>query len=371
VGIIESQALSELHAAHELLAELCVGGSLAFKRALRALRGIERHLARPVRIAVLGEENSGKSLFLNYLLRHQILPTSSFSPDDTEILVRYAAEPSVYVVNKDGHRARLTSRAFGALSKAEARQKPQSSNIIYQASNISAGDSGYGNADTGMMFARPRNAKPPSRLIDVGLPIEMLKHVEMIEVRTIPESKSMTPAAIAYRQVDISIWCTLATQAWKETEAMSWRRVPPVRRQSALMLVTYKDAINDRQDEIKILERLYRATPSLFSDIQLVSFKDAVASLLENEEERAHKLRDASNIEGVERSLVTMVEARKAHRLRKASRLLRIIAANLSSVEERNAGRDQKRRAVAERLDQIADMLPDIAPSVSLQVEAA
>jgi len=120
VGIVESQALSELRAAREMLGELGAGGSVAFNRASRALRGIERHLARPVRIAVLGEGNSGKSLFLNYLLRHQILPTSQFSPDETEILIRFAEEPSVYVVNRDGRRTRLTSRANSPMFRPQA-----------------------------------------------------------------------------------------------------------------------------------------------------------------------------------------------------------------------------------------------------------
>lgn len=371
MGIIESQVLSELHAVHELLEEMCAGGSTAFKRALRAVGGIERQLVRPVRIAVLGEENSGKSLFLNYLLKHQILPTSQFSPDDTEVLIRYAPEPNVYVVSKDGHRARLTSRAFDALSKADARPKPRASSIIYQSSNVSSGGSIYGGASTTVMFAKPDSAKPPSRLIDVGLPIELLKHVEMIEVRNIPESKSVTPASIAFRQVDIAIWCTLATQAWKETEAISWRRIPPVRREAALMLVTYKDAISDREDETKILERLYRATPTMFNDIQLVSFKDAVASLLESEPEKARKLKDSSNIDAVERSLVAMVQERKARRMRKASRLLHMIAAMLERSEESKASQKKKRCAAGERLDQLADMFLDTAPSVSLEVEAA
>ena len=366
MGIIESQALSELHALHEMLAEMCIGGSMAFQRALRCVKAIEWHLARPVRIAVLGEENSGKSLFLNYLLEHQILPASRFSPDETEILIRYAPEPSVYVVSKEGHRARLTSHAFGALSKADARPKPRSSNIIYQASGPSSGGS-----EAARMFAKPGGSNPPSRLIDVGLPIEMLRDIEMIEVRSMPDAKTATPASLAFRQVDIAIWCTLATQAWKETEAISWRSIPPARRQLALMLVTYKDAIHDRQDEIKILERLYRATPGMFKDILLVSFKDAVAALLEADEEKARELKNDSNVEAITRTLVLMVQDRKAQRLRKASRLLRTVAAMIAQYGESDAKLDRKRRAAAERLDQLADVLLDIAPSVSLKVEAA
>jgi hypothetical protein len=368
VGIIESQALSELHALHDMLAEMCIGGSIAFQRALRCVKAIERHLARPVRIAVLGEENSGKSLFLNYLLEHQILPASRFSPDETEILIRYAPEPSVYTVSREGHRARLTSRAFGALSKPDPRPKPRtSSNIIYQAS----GGSSAGGSEAARMFAKSGASKPPSRLIDVGLPIPMLKDIEMIEVRGMPDAKTVTPASLAFRQVDIAIWCTLATQAWKETEAASWRGIPPARRQSALMLVTYKDAISDRQDEIKILERLYRATPGMFRDILLVSFKDAVASLLEADEEKARELKNDSNVEAIERAHVLMVQERKAHRLRKASHLLRIVAAMLAQSVDIDAKRDRKRGAAAERFDQLADVLLDIAPSVSLKVEAA
>jgi hypothetical protein len=199
----------------------------------------------------------------------------------------------------------------------------------------------------------------------------MLKDIEMIEVRSMPDAKTVAPASLAFRQVDIAIWCTLATQAWKETEAASWRRIPPPRRQSALMLVTYKDAIHDTRDEIKILERLYRATPGMFRDILLVSFKDAVAALLEADEEKARELKNDSNIEAIERTLVLMVQDRKAHRLRKASRLMRTVAAMLAQSFESDANRDRQRSAVAERLDQLADVLLDIAPSVSLKGETA
>lgn len=369
--MIEGQALSELRAAREMLEHICAGGAMASRHALRAVRRIERYLARPVRVAVLGEENSGKSLFLNYLLKHQILPTSRFSPDDTEILIRYAPEPSVYTIGKEGHRARLTSRAFGALSKADAQPKPRASSIIYQCLDTPSASSVYGGANTAVMFARPKAAKPPSRLIEVGLPIELLKQVEMIEVRNIPRSESITPASMAFRQVDIALWCTLATQAWKETEVMGWRNIPAARRQSALMLVTYKDAISDREDEIKILERLYRATSTMFDDIQLVSLKDAVASLLESDEGNAQKQKNASNIAAVERALVLMVRERKVHRMRKAGKLLRIVAAMQEKNKDYKASQKQKMCAVSGRLNLLADMLHDAAPSVSMEVEAA
>lgn len=370
MGIIKGQALSELHAVHEMLEQICADGALASRHALRAVQRVERYLARPVRIAVLGEENSGKSLFLNYLLKHQILPTSRFSPDDTEILIRYAPEPNTYAVSREGHRARLTSRAFGALSKADARPKPRASNIIYHSSD--PGHAVYAGAKTATMFASPKAATPPSRLIEVGLPIELLKQVELIEVRNIPSSVSITPASLAFRQVDIAVWCTLATQAWKETEAMSWRRIPAVRRQSALMLVTYKDAISDCEDEIKIQKRLCRATSGMFDDIQLVSLKDAIASLLVSEEEdMRRRLKDASNIGAVERSLMQMVQERKRHRMRKASKLLRISSAMLEKSKEYQVSQKQKICVISGRLNQLADMLHDTAPSALCEVEAA
>lgn len=367
--MIEGKALSELRAVHDMLEQMCADGAMASRHALRAVKRIERHLARPVRMAVLGEENSGKSLFLNYLLKHQILPASRFSPDDTEILVRYAPEPSVCVISAEGHRARQTSRAFGTLSKADVRPKPRASSIIYQSS--ASGSAACGGADTAIMFAKPKATKPPSRLIEVGLPIELLKQLEMIEVRSIPGSKSVTPASTAFRQVDIAIWCTLATQAWKETEARSWRRIPAARRQSALMLVTYKDAIRNREDEIKILERLYRATSTLFDDIQLVSLKDAVASLLERDEGHAKELKATSNIDAVQRALLHRVQELKVRRMRKASKLLRISAAMLETSKEYRASQEQKIRSISGRLNKLADMLNEAAPSVSMEVEAA
>jgi hypothetical protein len=326
---------------------------------------------RPVRIAVLGEENSGKSLLLNYLLKHQILPSNRVSGEETEILVRYSREPSVYVANKDGNRNRLTSKAFGVLARPEVRSKPKSSNIIYQSSTSNGPGASHGNGAPNTPFLGRRASKPPSKLIEVGLPLEFLKHIELIEVRDLPEEKSTAPAAIAFRRVDMTVWCTLATQAWKETEAISWRRIPLVHRQYALMLVTYKDAIQDPRDEAKILERLRRATPTMFDDILLVSLKDAVASLVSGENENTAALRSGSNIDAVEFALVELVQRLQTRRLRKASRVLRSIAAVVARAESPNRYAEKRRREIAVKLDRIAQSFMDASPSVSLTVEAA
>ena len=368
---IEGEVLSELCAIRKSLSELSGGITKGYIKAARAIGIVEQALRRPVRLAVLGEENSGKSLLLNYLLKHQILPSKQFSAEETGILIRYSAEPSVYTVSKEGHRNRLTSRAFGTLSKAEARPHPKSSSIIYQASDHSSRRGISSRSGSPVVLTKRKTLKPPSRLIDVGLPLGLLRTLEMIEVRNLPEDKTVTPATIAFRQVDIAIWCTLATQAWKETEAISWRRIPLAHRQSSLLLVTYKDAIQDTRDEVKILERLHRATPTMFNDILLVSPKDAVASLLPDEAENGNALRASSNIEAVEHALLCLVRNQQVHRLHKANRLLRSIAASLARMENQDADASQRQRVITDKLYHVADDIMNVPPSASLAFEAA
>ncbi len=369
VDAIESQLVGELGGLRKSLVAESGIAPRPLATAERAIRGVERSLTRPLRIAVLGEENSGKSLFLNYLLKHQILPSNRFSGEETEILIRYSPEPSVYIVGRDGSRNRLTSRAFGVLSKAEARSRPQASNIIYQASG--GGGATPQRTDRTAAFPQRRAAKTPSKLIEVSLPLDVLRRIEFVEVRALPEDNTVTPATIAFRQVDISLWCTLATQAWKESEAASWRRIPLVHRQSALMLVTYKDAVQDRNDEVKILERLRRATPTMFNDILLVSLKDAVASLLSPDPQDADELRAVSNIDKVEEALTALIREQQTRRLRKSSRILRSISNMIARADTAGADKDKQRRAIARKLDRIADAVLDVAPSASLTVEAA
>jgi len=367
VATIETDLLAELNAIRKALgAADKVRATPHYAIIDRAFTRIERSLTRPLRIGVLGEENSGKSLLINYLLKHQILPSTGFAGGSTAILVRHAPEPSVHAIRPDGIRNRLTSKAFGRLIKPETRRTVSTPSVIYdglQSRGAPAPD------PASLVFAAPKKADAASRLIEVGLPLEVLKQVEMIELRAFPEARPPGPVRQAFRSVDLTIWCTLATQAWKETEVLAWKRVPSVYRRGALLLVTYKDAIRREKDEARITARLRHATTALFGDVALISLRDAVQSLIAADAQEAGRLRVESNVEHVERAILAMIHNWQIRRLQKVGRLLHLIAAKLSrSGQGRNV---VPNRELAFRLQRLALAFLRASPSISFTGRAA
>ena len=335
--------------------------------AIRAVTRLNEAVARPIRIAVMGEENSGKSLLINYLLKHQVLPSGAFAGENTQLLIRHAPEASVHAVGVDGSRNRLTSKAFGRLVKPDTRPPAEKAGVIYdatrtqrasQASLIAAG-----------LSREPTAQRAPIKLIEVGLPLGFLRRVEIIEVRSFPTGRASTASNRAFSQVDLAIWCTLAMQAWKETEVAAWKRVPPGRRRLALMLVTYKDAIRRAADEVRITARLRQATAGLFNDVVILSLHEALQSLLTSDEEAALALHHKSNVEAAENAITGMIEEWQRQRLQKAARLLYRLAASLADLE---AAADGGRTAqLSERLGVLAAEFLNASPSISLAEKAA
>jgi GTPase SAR1 family protein len=359
----EDKLLLELRALRSVLAS----GSAPRKprksaAALRALRRIEEAVARPIRVAVLGEGSSGKSLLINYLLKHQVLPSGSFSGDSTELLIRYAPEPSVHAVRPDGSRNRLTSKAFGRLVKPDQGAPAANRNVIYDATERTR-QTAFEPFGAGMLS---QGKAVPTRLIEVGLPLAFLRQVEIIEVRGFPEERVGAPSADAFRQVDLAMWCTLATQAWKETEAAAWRRIPPGRRKRALMLVTYRDAVRSEADETKMLTRLRHAGARLFDDVIILSLRDALQALLTPDAEAARTLHAKSNVSAAEAAMSRLIEDWRRRRFDKAGELLLRIAETLRSGDD--GGPEPE---IAARLHVLSAEFLNASPSISLNEQAA
>ena len=368
MAILDDNLLVELGSIRDaLICARAAPGGQAARSAVRVVSRLHDAVARPIRIAVMGEENSGKSLLINYLLKHQVLPSGAFAGENTQLLIRYAPEASVHAVSADGSRNRLTSKGFGRLVKPEMRPANPNAGVIYdatrsqrapQAALIAAGLSGGA-----------RQQPAPMKLIEVGLPLGFLRRVEIIEVRSFPIGPVSAASHRAFSQVDLAIWCTLATQAWKETEVAAWKRIPPGRRKLALMLVTYKDAIRRAADETRITARLRQATCGLFDDVVILSLHQALQSLLTSDEEAARALHHKSNVESAEKAITGMIEARQRQRLQKAGRLLQRLAEKLEGPQSRASG--DRARHLAERLGLLAGDFLNASPSISLTERAA
>lgn len=335
--------------------ELAVAGTLdcnpRLRSAGRALARLRSGLDRPIRLAVFGEDRAGKSSTINFLLKRQALPSGGLAGQAAYLLVYYASEPEMYAVGRDGARTRLTSRAVTRIAQPDSPADTPApvANVIYSATDCAAPPPVAQTLLPGLPGNTPSAA---GKLVELGLPNEVLRSVVMLEARAFPSANAGSAIAEAFRTVDIAIWCTLATQAWKGSERADWTAIPAGRRRNALLLVTYKDAIRNQNDESRILARLRDNTAELFSDVVLISLRDALGAQGAVDKDEADALRARSNGEAVETAVRTMAHHWHQDRLQRAERQLRLIAGMLRRCAEFHA--DAKTQEFVARLEKAA-----------------
>ena len=79
-------------------------------------------------------------------------------------------------------------------------------------------------------------------------------------------------------EVDAVLWCTHATQAWRQSEAAAWEMVPETVRRNSLLLVTRFDKLTNDHDKMRVLTRMARETAGLFAEICPISLTRAIAA---------------------------------------------------------------------------------------------
>lgn len=202
--------------------------------AVRALRRIEGRLERPLRIAVIGEFNSGKSTLTNMLVRIESLPTAVVSNTRIPTLLYHAPEPEIFALHHDRRRERLRA----------SDQAP--SQEIFR--------------------------------VEVGLPSERLRAVQILDLPGLADARfDGAITDLAAHAVDVGLWCTLSTQAWKESERAAWEEIPERLRGRGLLVATHRDLLHDAADIEKVLNRLRAEAGPYFRDILLLSTVEALA----------------------------------------------------------------------------------------------
>ena len=241
---------------------------------IRGLQRIERRLTRPLRIAIAGEFNSGKSSLTNLLVGIESLPTAIISNTRIPTLMYYAERPEIFAVDFDGNR-RAVDVEFVMDSSDSFR-------------------------------------------LEVGLPSPMLMNAQFIDLPGVGDPRFDDAAAeIAPHGVDAVLWCTVATQAWKESERLAWSTIPPRVLDRCLMVVTHRDLIRDVQDETKIMDRLRNVASGEFQEIILLSTatgaEPALIAVPADHEEAAMHASDVDALRGAIERLLDTVRQQRAN----------------------------------------------------------
>jgi hypothetical protein len=200
----------------------------ALNRASRTLRRAAEFVARPFRLAVLGESNSGKSTIANLIGGQMTLPALPVANTRLPTLLRYASAPSVTAIYK------------GGVSLAVAPGDELSLQNIMR--------------------------------LDVGLPNDTFRSIEVLDF---PGSANpLFPAdvsAVLQHRIDAAIWATVATQAWRETERQAWSKLPQRIRRRGILAVTHADLIRSETDAAKLKARLQTVQQAHFHALCFVA----------------------------------------------------------------------------------------------------
>jgi hypothetical protein len=180
--------------------------------------------ARPVRVVVIGEFNSGKTALVNRLLGADVLPASFTTHTAYPTVVRFAAKPSL--------RAEVAQR----------RREP---------------------------FAWDQLDGPPSQRIcrlHVGMPLDRLRTLRAVDTPGLGLGDETLDARIlrSCRAAEVVIWCTPAMQAWKASEQRTWLGLPKAVRRRGILAVTFMDQLRCQNDASRLLARLDLDAAPLF-----------------------------------------------------------------------------------------------------------
>jgi hypothetical protein len=248
---------------------------------VRGLHRAEAMLRRPLRLAILGEGNSGKSTLANLLLGNAIIPTFQLPNTRIPTLLRFSANPVIGAMMADG--------GLLPLSKGGAQ---------------------------GEMIG-----------VEVGLPIAHLKSCEILDFPGFADPwLGYGSMDVASHRVDAAIWCTFSTQSWKESERAAWQALPGRIRRHALLAVTNGDLLRGDQ-ATKVLARLGKiADADDFRATVLISPLTAQRALGESADVMDAALWQSSGGAGFFDALGAMLDAVRQDRLKRTQAFATTVA---------------------------------------------
>lgn len=116
-----------------------------------------------------------------------------------------------------------------------------------------------------------------TRHVSMSLESPILEHCDLIDFPGISDPnmdsevwERMLP------EVDLVLWCTHATQAWRQSEAAAWELVTEKVRARSMLLVTRFDKLVTERDRARVLARVTAETEGLFAGIYPLSLLDAL-----------------------------------------------------------------------------------------------
>lgn len=116
-----------------------------------------------------------------------------------------------------------------------------------------------------------------TRLIRLFSRSDTLEICDLIDMPGISDP-SMSPDVwkSVLDEVDCVVWCTLATQAWRQSEAAAWEMIRAHTNGENILLVTQVDKIRSDRDVARVMARVRKETAGLFKAAYPISILEAL-----------------------------------------------------------------------------------------------
>ena len=239
-----------------------------------ALAKLETLISVRPRVVVLGESNAGKTSLTNLLLNQTIVPDSVIANTRRPLVLRYAETARLTGIGRNG-KIDLTASNAGPHCVANLRS------------------------------------------LEACIPNPRLAAFDLVDTPGLSTSEQL--AALEFQATDLLLWCTVATQAWKESERRLWMSIPCRHHRNAILIATHRDLLRDADEMRKVCNRLTTETLGYFRSIVLVrACAHAEGHIEQRQDCGAAQLDDR-----IEESLCAILQRRNATGYRLANRIVR------------------------------------------------
>ena len=184
--------------------------------------------------ALMGEYSVGKSSLLNLLLGTRLLPARVTATRLPTVWLTYGEHRKVEALDYDG--------TLSAIENFEGDFDNLSEKLV----------------------------------IRCTLPSDILRNKDIIDTPGISDPNLADDiVGLIAPHVDFVVWCTAASQAWRQTESAAWDSVPYQLQDNSILAVTRIDLVAKQSDVKRILKRCERDAGKSFQSILPVSAKIA------------------------------------------------------------------------------------------------
>ncbi len=190
---------------------------------------------RKPRVALMGEFSAGKSTLVNLLLGEDISPVKVTATQLPPVWYSHGAS-SMLRVDNSGDEVEISPEALTAISHEQ------------------------------------------TQAVRVFLETDVLEYCDLIDMPgTSDPNMPQTVWERLLESVDAVVWCTPATQAWRQSEAALWDELPERLRANSLLLVTRMDKLDRTAARERVIARLRYETDGLFKEVVPISLTEALS----------------------------------------------------------------------------------------------